>query len=99
MRALRSPLTVPMGLDAGIERAVRVLREAGIETFESCEGTVGHCFPEPVVRFGGGRQDGFMALAVAMENGLPVRALRRYWRVLDGEPVGPDWEMSFWGTI
>jgi hypothetical protein len=29
---------VPPGLDPGIELAVRVLMEAGVETFESCEG-------------------------------------------------------------
>jgi hypothetical protein len=46
--------------------------------------------------FAGQRSEGFRALAVAMDHGLPVRAIRRYWAVNDGEPCGPDWEMAFW---
>jgi hypothetical protein len=82
-------------LDRGIARAVRVLMEAGIETFESCEGGPGHAFPEPTVRFFGHREEGFRALAVALQNGLRVAFLRRYWAVIDGEPTGPDWELVF----
>ena len=80
-------------LDDGIREAVRILQAAGIETFESCEGGAGHCFPEPTVRFHGYREEGFRALAVAASSGLQVSALRRYWSVIDGEPTGPHWEM------
>lgn len=83
-------------LDPGIASYVDALRAAGIDTFESCEGGVGHAYPEPTIRFGGGNGVGFRALAVTLEEGLPVRALRRTWSVLDGEAVGPDWELSFW---
>lgn len=83
-------------LDPGIRRAVEVLVEAGIETYESCEGGKGHAYPEPTVRFYGTHAEGFRALAVAMEHALPIMALRRIWLVRDGEPVGPDWEMTFW---
>lgn len=82
-------------LDKGIERAVLILQEAGIETYESCEGGSGHSYPEPAVRFYGDRSEGFKALAVAMQHGLPVVALRRIWQVVDGEPTGPDWELVF----
>ena len=90
------PLPQPTGLDPGIAEYVRVLRENGVETFESCESGPGHVFPEPTVRFAGQIPEGFRALAVALEHGFPVRALRRYWRVSGGEPTGPDWELAFW---
>lgn len=83
-------------LDPGIARAVIGLWEAGIETYESCEGGLGHSYAEPTVRFHGGREEGFRALAKAMQNGLPVSALRRVWSLVDGEPTGPTWELVFW---
>jgi hypothetical protein len=82
-------------LDDGIALAVAALQGAGVETFESCEGGEGHCYPEPTVRFHGDAGEGFRALAAAMQNGLAVRALRRTWRMRDGEPEGPWWEMTF----
>jgi hypothetical protein len=47
------------------------------------------------VRFYGGREQGFKALWIALENGLRPHALRRFWRIIDGEPVGPEWEITF----
>jgi hypothetical protein len=94
--SLRAALPPASGLDSGIEPYVRVLREHGVETFESCEGGPGHAFPEPTVRFAGRQPEGFRALAVVLEHGFPVRAVRRYWRVSDGEPHGPNWEVTFW---
>lgn len=82
-------------LDRWISYAVKVLRDAGVETYESCEGGRGHSFPEPTVRFCGNQTAGFKALSVAGDFGLPVASLRRFWSVNDGEPVGPDWEMTF----
>lgn len=82
-------------LDRGISYAVKVLRDSGIETFESCVGGEGHAFLEPTVRFHGGPEVGFMAVSFAMKHGLPVADLRRYWEVIDGEPHGPHWEMTF----
>jgi hypothetical protein len=86
-------------LDAGIRRAVEVLVTEGIETFESCEGGLGHSYPEPTVRFHGERPEGFKALAVALQNDLPVSSIRRIWRIIDGEPTGPYWEIVFWRKI
>ena len=82
-------------IDPGIAKAVRILWDAGIETFESCEGGPGHSFHEPTVRFHGGRSEGFRALAITHQHGLKVSGLRRYWDVIDGEPVGPHWELTF----
>lgn len=83
-------------LDAGIRVAVEALVQAGVETFESCEGGTGHAYPEPTIRFHGGRSEGFRALAAAMQAGLRVAALRRVWPVRDGEPTGPWWELTFY---
>lgn len=82
-------------IDAGIRREVQVLSEAGIETTESCEGGAGHSFSEPTVRFRGSQAEGFRALGIALQNGLKVAELRRFWSIQDGEPVGPYWEMTF----
>ena len=82
-------------LDAGIASYVITLSKNGIETYESCQGGPGHCFPEPTVRFHGGHHEGFRALSVAAAHGLPIAELRRVWSIVDGEPVGPTWEMTF----
>lgn len=81
-------------LDPGIERAVHLLREAGIETFESCEGGNGHAYPEPTIRFHGDRSEGYRAVAKAIQSELPVDSLRRIWPVEDGELTGPWWELT-----
>ena len=83
-------------LDPGVAPYVDVLDAAGIETYESCQGGDGHSYPEPTVRFHGERGQGFRALAVALQYGFPVRALRRIWTVdTDGHPHGPNWELTF----
>ncbi len=82
-------------LDTGIEPMVLALQSAGVETFESCEGGVGHAYPEPTVRFHGNRSEGFKALAAVQSCGIRVSALRRIWTIDDGEPTGPYWEMTF----
>lgn len=82
-------------IDRGITPELRVLWENGIETFESCEGGKGHSFSEPTIRFHGDKSEGFRALAIAIQHGLKVTCLRRYWDVNAGEPVGPMWEMTF----
>jgi hypothetical protein len=84
-----------MPLDAGIAHAVDVLREAGVETFESCQGGSGHVFAEPTVRFFGPPSEGYRAFAVALQRGLPVHALKRIWTLDDGELTGPHWELIF----
>jgi hypothetical protein len=82
-------------IDVGIAKEVRILWENGVETTESCQGGQGHPFPEPTVRFAGDKSEGPRALGVALQNGLRVTALRRVWSIIDGEPVGPFWEMTF----
>lgn len=82
-------------LDHWISYAVKVLRDAGIETYESCQGGPGHAGAEPFVRFHGERGEGFRAFAAARAYGLPVLDIRRFWAVNDGEPCGPHWELTF----
>ena len=86
-------------LDEGVRSFVESLRAAGVETFESCQGGRGHAFPAPTVRFHGARAEGLRALAVALQAGLPVAELRRVWPVLDGEPTGPWWELTFTSLV
>lgn len=82
-------------LDLGVARYVAVLRSAGVETFESCEGGAGHCAPEPFVSFHGERSAGWRALCAAQEAALPIQALQREWPFVDGEPTGPWWRIVF----
>lgn len=82
-------------LDPGIRKIVAILRRGGVETFESCDAGKGHCFLEPTVRFHGQIQAGFHALSVALDYGVKVLELRRYWVISSGEPIGPRWEMTF----
>lgn len=82
-------------IDSGILDHVKLLRENGVETFESCEGGKGHAFFEPTIRFHGERAEGFRALSVAMQYGLRVAELKRFWVINDGEPNGAWWEMTF----
>lgn len=82
-------------LDAGIMVYVHILNGNGIETYESCEGGAGHSYPNPTIAFRGTYGDGFRALAVCLEHNLPVFCLRRVWRMEQGEPVGPFWELEF----
>jgi hypothetical protein len=94
LRARGNSWSTPV--DLGIVRAVKVLLDAGIECFESCEGGEGHAFTEPTVRFHGEIGDGWRALASCQDYDLPVLELRRYWAISGhGEPCGPEWEIVF----
>jgi hypothetical protein len=94
------PLQEIHGLDSGIEGAVRVLREEGVRTAESCEGGPGHAFTKPTACFAGGFEDGFRALAAVMHPAarrrivMRLSALRYVWTITDDrEPTGPEWEL------
>ena len=84
-----------LALDPGIRRYVLALNEAGIETFESCEGGSGHAFTEPTIRFYGGIGEGYKAFGIAKDLGLPVYRLNLSYPVTDGLLTGPWWEMIF----
>ena len=82
-------------IDEEIREIVRILDRGGVETFESCQGGPGHCFELPTVRFHGDVAAGWKALGVALDHGLPVTKLQRYWSIDRGEPTDPKWEMVF----
>lgn len=94
-------------IDIGIVRAVKLLRDAGFETFEACEGGGDHAYSEPTVRFEGSEECGRRALAVLAAHGLPIMRLSRTWdyyelthRYPDDPAAGtrtlaPFWEVTF----
>lgn len=86
-------------LDLGIVHAVKVLRDAGVQTYESCEGGDGHAYPAPTVRFHGGLGEGWRALAACQVHRLPVRDLSRVWDLIDNCPTGPYWQVTFRGKV
>jgi len=88
-------LDYPDNLDPGIKKAVKILVDEGIRTFESCEGGEGHVFDRPTIRFHGNSSIGYRALGIAIDWGLPVAELRRVWAMIDGELTGPEWELVF----
>lgn len=69
--------------DNGIKRYVEILRKGRVETYESCEGGTKHPYPEPTICFYGQIQEGFRALSVALDNGLPVKEIRQFWSIED----------------
>lgn len=82
-------------LDTGIAPVVHFLNEFGFETFESCEGGEGHAYPYPTVRFHGDIGMGFRVFGLLRDRAIPMMHLARLWQVIDGEPIGPYWEISF----
>jgi hypothetical protein len=91
--AFAAALCPELPVDPGIVRAVRVLWAAGIEAFDSCDGSLGHARSEPFVRFHGARDAGWNAVAAAQRAGLPLRELRRVWTFDEDEPTGPYWDL------
>ena len=89
---------VDLPIDPGIRKAVLILRSAGVETFESCEGGNGHAFDVPTIRFHGDAWAGYKAFSIAMEHGLPVECIQRVHSVVNGQLEGPWWEMVFHTT-
>lgn len=87
--------TISPPCDPGIAQYVDVLRNSGIETYESCQGGKGHAYLEPTIRFHGDKSEGLKALSIAIQHQMPVDTLRRAWIIIDGEPVGPHWELTF----
>ena len=64
------PLNPTVPLVSGITEAVNRLSDGGIHTFESCDGSTGHSFSEPTVKFYGTQAEGWKALAICKDYGL-----------------------------
>ena len=84
-----------LDLDPGIKDAVLILKEGGIETFESCQGGRGHACPEPTIRFFGNAFEGFKAFAIAKNHGLNVLSVSYEYSEVEGWLAGPYWRMTF----
>ena len=82
-------------LDKGVAPYVKILRDDGVMTFESCEGGRGHCTDLPMIRFHGVKSEGWRALSIALDHHLPVVEICREWSIVDGEPEGAYWRMTF----
>lgn len=82
-------------LDSGIRRIVQILRENGVETWQSCEGGMGHPVLLPTVWFNGMWHEGYRAYSIALRHKMPVFELSRTHQVLDGELGEPTWCMTF----
>ena len=82
-------------IDLGVERAVLILKQHDIETYESCQGGEGYAYPEPTVALHGIYADAIRALSIAIAHGMPASEFRRVWGIADGELVGPQWNLVF----
>jgi hypothetical protein len=86
-------------VDLGIVRAVKILRDAGFTTMESCQGGEGHSYPEPTIVFCGGPATGWKAIGELMTYGLPIRRFGEMWSMTYGHPTGPNWYVTFWRKV
>lgn len=82
-------------LDEAIKPIVLLLQQHGVETFESCQGGIGHCFPDPTVRFYGDKYEGLRVAHICLQNALPIQQIRRAFDVYDDELHQPFWEVTF----
>ena len=81
-------------LDPGIRNAVRMLREANVSTTQSCEGGEGHSSVYPFIHFSGGPGEGYRVMNMAINTGLPITRIGRFWythtQQRNGRPILGD---------
>lgn len=89
-------------LDPEIAPVVHFLVGHGFETFESCQGGPGHCFPDPTVRFHGTEFDAIRAYELCQAKGLLILCVRRVFqkedilsKPKDRYPHGYVWRRPF----
>ncbi|MDP4148912.1 MAG: hypothetical protein Q8937_08140 [Bacteroidota bacterium] len=73
-------MSIEMPIDEKIRPAVDILNDHGFVTIESCEGTEGHGYPEPTVRFEGTEFDLIRAYEVCAAYNLCVLEVKRVYR-------------------
>lgn len=86
-------------LDKGIRKAVGILMANEVETFESCQGGAGHCFPEPTIHFYGNKNEGIRVAYICLQENLPIFKIGRAFHVSGGEITTPFWEVVFISRI
>ena len=87
-------------IDPLILPAVEILNRHGFDTFESCQGGEGHCYPEPTVRFNGSEFDLIRAYEICKCYNLTVLAAKRVFRKTevyknDATSIGIVWDNPF----
>lgn len=84
-------------LDAGIRFPVRILHAAGFDTCQSCQGGVGHSYPDPTIDLvaRGDDANGFGALDALRDYGLPVSTVAIVWNIQNGLPFEKLWRITF----
>lgn len=92
--------TMLEGIDPGIRETVRILREHGVNTCQSCQGGAGHSYSRPTVDFiEGGSIGPWEALHIARnECPLELRQFRLQWGFHDERISGPTemvWQLVF----
>jgi hypothetical protein len=96
-------------LDSGIRRYVKIIRDAGVNTIASCQGRDNpgyrpeidgsHSGDWPYITIYGSAADAFIALGIAIYEGLPIRSIEQRWFVYPADrcvPIGPEWRITFW---
>ena len=96
-------------LDSGIWRYVKIIREAGINTIASCQGRNNpgyhsdidgpHSGDWPYITIQGTSAEAFIAVGVAIYEGLPIRSIEQSWFIYPEDRhslIGPDWRITFW---
>jgi hypothetical protein len=89
-------------LDPGIVRILRIFKEHGIETCQSCEGPkgmqpegrhgAGHCYENPTIDV---TYQPWAALDIAMQYGVRVDQISEVFRVEGWRPVEHLWRVEF----
>lgn len=95
---------LPHDIDPLILPAVKILNEHGFETFESCQGGEGHCYPEPTIRFFGDEFDLIRAYEICGCYGINVYEVKRVFikedvykenKSKNAMPLGIAWGKPF----
>lgn len=92
--------TMLEGIDPGIRETVRILRQHGVNTCQSCQGGVGHAYSRPTVDFiEGGGIGPWEALHIARtECPLTLSKFRLQWGFHNDLISGPSemvWQLVF----
>jgi hypothetical protein len=79
-------------LDPGIVRILRIFKDHGIETCQSCEGGPGHSYEHPTIDVLG---EPWKALDIANTYAAQVDTVSEIFGIRDGRPVEHFWRIEF----
>jgi hypothetical protein len=79
-------------IDPGIARVVRILKEHGVGTCQSCQGGDGHSYRHPTVDIYG---EPWKALDIANNYGIRVDTISQHFSIREGNPVEYFWRVEF----